>query len=637
MSGTTRIPVSLDHIDKFSDVNASNLNHDAQSLNILNNWFNKLIKQRSLPESSPANSPAAPVKERFNTLYIYNNQQNTNTFVGFYDFYRGKLSTFEKNVFDRLPEGEKEITLKAAVYASAASSEPVFAMQTGMNKKRPVMSIMYPKASPATEIPQEQFGLFARFLRKVLPVSMYPDSIKTEQERSIDRAEETYNSIKGDVTAAAAALADRVEVEIEDRRREEARKIELADEANKLMAAEAKRRQILGIDENAVQKGPRANFVVDHEDYAKRGTRLDVSLFANNMSSARMVQEDFPDLKFDDIKYYTFEEKGFARIRTDTELKMPDMEFDLTTNVKGGIVDNNFGLLDYGTHMQYRFGVASNNFTGAHEAGHAVSRGLTGLMWGKPLDGEQTNQSILGSMKHDVRNCASEQKFAKEAMLRAYDADQTFRDAIDKGVREWERKKGNITIKEDSSPSMKRDRAIAFMSRTIADGSKTSIRDRDDIYADLFKMGYTSEYGASKAEEFIAEAFADHYNIRETNKNLSAHQKPMRANPLSDQLVKMTQEMYSSPLARLRFAEKYGGYNLNVLRQDAQKEIEAESRKQQAQPVGVEVKLDNNGKEVQGANQQNANAKGKGQPAHGNNKVKADLNTTTNKPKLKVQ
>ena len=163
MSGTTRIPVSLDNIDRFSAENARYLAGDRQATAILDEWFNPLFSRQALDESHPATRRRATVGERFNTLYIYHRQGNTDGFVGFYDYYRDKLTPQEKTSFDRLEEADKEIRLRAAVYAAAASSEPVLAMQTGTSRGRPTMEVMYPKAESTAEIPPEAFSLFARF------------------------------------------------------------------------------------------------------------------------------------------------------------------------------------------------------------------------------------------------------------------------------------------------------------------------------------------------------------------------------------------------------------------------------------------------------------------------------------------
>ena len=592
MSDTTRIPVSLDNIDRFSEENARNIANDGQAMAILNEWFDPLFARQSLDESHPAGRRRATVGERFNTLYIYHRQGNTDGFVGFYDYYRGKLTPQEKNSFDQLEESDKEIRLRAAVYATAASSEPVLAMQIGMNGDRPAMEVMYPKVESTAEIPPEAFSLFARFLRKVLPKSMYPDSIKTQQELAISRAEDIYESIKGDVTAAAEALTDKVAEETEGHRRDAARMEAQAPQAHELMIAEARRRQFLGIDENAEQKEARADFLFNQDFVAKRDDQIDDSLYAKNMHSVHRVKEDFPNLWFENIKYDSLGmPEVIAQLQNDSILR-PVLAFNIPQNVKGNNQDKSkYGLqnLTPGLSMfdRYAWHTAPTYYTGAHEAGHSVSFDIVGMMRGKQPYKEEPHNYSKRVLKKDLSNRTSEQNFAKEAMLRAYDLEENdkFRKDMDRRVMAWEKSIGNITIDANSTPSQKRDRATQFISQTMVSEApkSTSIDDRKDMYASLYAMGYTSVYGSSNASEFMAEAFADYYYIKETNKNLKRGEEPLRTNPLSDQVVKLAQELHKSPLARLRFAEKYGGYDLNMLREQARPELEAEAAKQEAE------------------------------------------------------
>ena len=361
----------------------------------------------------------------------------------------------------------------------------------------------------------------------------------------------------------------------------------------------------MGIDENAEQKDPRANFVVNHEEYAASGTQLDVSLYADSMHNIRLVLKDFPDLQLHDIRFDREEGRvdranaGYVgRART-------EMSFNRDQYAKG-LINDNFGM---GADGRYEYLATDIRFTAAHESGHLITMGITRLMYGEQLYNAPGTQPVIDFM-FDPK---TEANFAHQAMMNAYDADPKFRADMDKAVSNWDRYKKDtrrheISISEE--PKHKRMWAGLFMARTTIMGTEeTPIERRDDIYADLYKMGYTSRYGASAPIEFTAEAIGDYYYVRETNKNLAEGQAPMRVNPLSEQMFKLTKELYNSPDARLSFAEKYSDYytryNMTVLREVAdnkrygvpQQDAQAQ---QDAQPSvnRVEIKLDNKGNET---------------------------------------
>ena len=82
MSGTTRIPVSLENLGRFNAANAAELSHDETALNILNEWFTELFAHQSLPEAARARGPNSTIGDRFNTLYIYGQRDGADTFTG---------------------------------------------------------------------------------------------------------------------------------------------------------------------------------------------------------------------------------------------------------------------------------------------------------------------------------------------------------------------------------------------------------------------------------------------------------------------------------------------------------------------------------------------------------------------------
>ena len=242
---------------------------------------------------------------------------------------------------------------------------------------------------------------------------------------------------------------------------------------------------------------------------------------------------------------------------------------------------------------KYAWFAANRNYTGTHEMGHIVNRALIEKIRGnKNIKDDQGEYNDIWS--DEWSSHATSANVVTDSIRDVYEKDETFRNKFNAkaGVVEGdtdEIRKGKIEARlsrTDQAAGRKKRYLEDPRIRNATDGhvntfrtkpenaglSDEQLRDKvmklmgpnaqDDIYRDMYELGYTSQYGASTPGEFLAEAHADEIRIQ---KKKNKGKMGVENNPLSSAIVSKSRELLAEGQAgdaardafRLSHAQNY--------------------------------------------------------------------------------
>jgi len=197
----------------------------------------------------------------------------------------------------------------------------------------------------------------------------------------------------------------------------------------------------------------------------------------------------------------------------------------------------------YGTHT------AGPEYSGIHEAGHAVNAEILNKIYGidktteRFTKGVEKGEGIENSLfLKDKKHRLTSSIIMQEAVLRAYKTDKTFKRKME------ERLKLGSGVDNDE-----KEKAVIDQTFSDRDIENAKTYKGDDIKKCLYDMGYTSAYGASNSAELFAEAFADYYATKDRNAAKEEKRKKWgifgkfikdeKMNPLTQAIIDISREL----------------------------------------------------------------------------------------------
>jgi hypothetical protein len=315
--------------------------------------------------------------------------------------------------------------------------------------------------------------------------------------------------------------------------------------------------EILGID--STDEAAEEN-MFDYKD-------ADTELLLKNMQGLRQVQKDFGNFNVKELYMNNFMADDVGA------------SFNAIFGAKDKRIGNHFAFnqklyRDYlrgenkgGRRKDGRYGhsIAGQEYTGVHEAGHAVNAELMDKLYNitnpkNRLNEGKTEKEILSTDYYkDLIGHKTSSIILQDAVMRAYETDKEFRKKMDKqaGARFWDSKatrweKVSDLTYEDKSLSKDTQWSDWLKGYSLFDkGSK-------DIKKNLYAAGYTSQYGTTNSAELYAEAFADYYSTKDKNEayKKKGSKKREKENPLSKAIVEITKELFENEEKRNAFKNK---------------------------------------------------------------------------------
>lgn len=286
--------------------------------------------------------------------------------------------------------------------------------------------------------------------------------------------------------------------------------------------------------------------VFDYED-------ADYDLLQKNMEGIKRVQSDFGNFKIDEVGISSNTDGGAffqPGRRSKGEGIGNRIFFNPDTYKKQrrneisdpGKKDGLYGLL-----------TAGEEYSGIHEAGHAVNAEIMDKLYGLKNRQQRITKGVKkgetgtsSSFWQDYTGNITSSAILSDAVMRAYKENESFKNKMH----------SQITHDEDDNDFA---REMKIYDLTLEDSKNPDMKSEDaDIKKSLYKLGYTSEYGMKNSAELFAEAFADYYSTLDKNKKLKEEGKDeVEMNPLTKAIYEIAQELMNSDDKRKSFKQRH--------------------------------------------------------------------------------